>query len=69
MYIICRDFVLFCAQGDSGGPMSCLDGDTWYVAGITSWGVVTCQGLPGVYTRVSKYWEWIELTKALNAAA
>ena len=54
-------------QGDSGGPMSCMEDGVWYVAGVTSWGLVTCNGLPGVYTRVSKYWEWIEVTKAVNA--
>jgi len=37
------------------------------VAGLTSWGVATCNGVPGVYTRVSKYWEWIDLVMLLNS--
>lgn len=53
-------------SGDSGGPMSCLvDGD-WYLAGLTSWGVAGCRGVPGVYTRTSKFWEWIDLQMLIN---
>ena len=59
-------------QGDSGGPMSCLSQDPaeegkWYVAGVASWGIITCSGVPGVFTRVSMYWEWIDLVMLLNA--
>jgi len=45
-------------QGDSGGPLACLEGGR-VLAGVTSWGVVGCQGLPSVYTRVSNYRDWI----------
>jgi secreted trypsin-like serine protease len=54
-------------SGDSGGPMSCRKNDIWYVAGFASWTIVTCKGIPAVYTRVSYFWQWIELTMALNA--
>lgn len=33
----------------------------WYCAGIVSFGPKTCgqKGIPGVYTRVSSYTDWI----------
>merc|ERR1712055_56086 len=40
--------------GDSGGPMNCPKGSGQILAGLTSWGIATCRGQPGVYTRVSK---------------
>ncbi|KAG5684327.1 hypothetical protein PVAND_013562 [Polypedilum vanderplanki] len=45
--------------GDSGGPL--LHADTKELVGITSWGGI-CGGRyqPGVYTKVSKYINWIE---------
>jgi len=54
-------------NGDSGGPLSCLIdteyGKRSYLNGIVSFGV-ECRDIhkkiPGVYTRVSKYYEWIE---------
>jgi len=53
--------------GDSGGPFSCLIdteyGTRSYLNGIVSFGV-PCKDIhkkiPGVYTRVSQYYEWIE---------
>ena len=53
-------------QGDSGGPMHCYKDGVWYAAGITSWGIVTCRTLPPVYTRISKYWEWIVTNMLAN---
>ncbi|KAI5278789.1 transmembrane protease serine 11F isoform X1 [Manis pentadactyla] len=47
-------------QGDSGGPLVYSDHGTWYLVGIVSWGR-SC-GLPkkpGVYTRVTRYRDWI----------
>ncbi|XP_052894734.1 brachyurin-like [Anopheles moucheti] len=49
-------------QGDSGGPLSVkFDGHRLTQVGIVSYGsVLGCQnGVPGVYTRVSSYVEWI----------
>lgn len=54
-------------QGDSGGPMSCFKNEIWYQAGLTSWGIATCNGIPPVYTRISSYWSWIQLEMMLNA--
>jgi len=53
-------------SGDSGGPMSCYKDGNWYLAGSTSWGIAGCQGVPGVYTRISSFWEWIDLIMAIN---
>lgn len=48
-------------QGDSGGPLAIDDGGTWYLAGITSWGIgCGLPAYPGVYTRVTTYVGWIE---------
>ena len=44
-------------RGDSGGPV--IQDDR--LVGVVSWGKSTCAGTgePGVYTRVSKYADWI----------
>lgn len=50
-------------KGDSGGPLmgTYPNTDVHYLEGIVSFGLPTCaQGrVPGVYTRVTKYMEWI----------
>ncbi|KAJ8048158.1 Coagulation factor IX [Holothuria leucospilota] len=51
-------------QGDSGGPYSIKDEvGRWYLTGIVSWGQ-GCgrKGQYGVYTRYSKYHDWIYAT-------
>jgi len=52
-------------QGDSGGPLNWEPNDskdTRYVIGIVSWGQGCARpGYPGVYTRITKYLEWIRL--------
>ncbi|XP_070586496.1 serine protease 27-like [Erythrolamprus reginae] len=51
-------------QGDSGGPMVCkCDGsENWLLTGIVSWGLgCGIAGLPGVYTSVAHYADWIQL--------
>ncbi|XP_040264363.1 trypsin-like [Bufo bufo] len=47
-------------QGDSGGPLVCNS----KLSGITSWGNVPCAvpNLPGVYTRLCNYLDWIQGT-------
>jgi secreted trypsin-like serine protease len=58
-------------QGDSGGGLFMrkgehgADGDMespWYLLGIISYGQPACgMGIPDVYTRVSKYVDWIRI--------
>ena len=49
--------------GDSGGPLTCLDRlyNVHVLCGVVSFGPASCNArtLPGVYTRVSKYRQWI----------
>ncbi|XP_072022814.1 ovochymase-like [Amphiura filiformis] len=51
-------------QGDSGGPLLCVDElDRWYIVGITSFGSGCARpNSPGVYTRISKYHDFINST-------
>lgn len=47
-------------QGDSGGPLVVADGSNWQQAGIVSFGIgCALPDFPGVYTRVSRYIDWI----------
>ena len=37
-----------------------MAGGRWYLAGVVSFGTQRCDSsLPGVYTRVASYWEWL----------
>lgn len=47
-------------QGDSGGPLLMLAGPHHSVVGITAFGQSCGGSVPGVYTAVYSYLEWIE---------
>lgn len=62
--MICAGFVeggVDACGGDSGGPLVVRDRIGGYrLAGLTSWGNdCALEGFPGVYTRVSKYVDWV----------
>lgn len=52
-------------KGDSGGPLICQRDGKWKLFGVTSWGDNTfcnpspTDSVPGVYTRVDRYRNWI----------
>jgi len=50
-------------NGDSGGPLIYREftDEPWHQIGLVSFGTSTCgKGVPGVYTRVAEYMDWIE---------
>jgi secreted trypsin-like serine protease len=47
-------------HGDSGGPLQCKINDQYVQVGVVSWGKPCAhEGHPTVYTRISKYADWI----------
>lgn len=51
-------------SGDSGGPIQFKiqfeNEDVYYIVGVTSFGAACASEIPGVYTRVSEFLDWIE---------
>ncbi|KAG8177661.1 hypothetical protein JTE90_000347 [Oedothorax gibbosus] len=58
------EYGLDSCKGDGGGPLVCYRKDKSYaLAGIVSWGIDCGQpGVPGVYTKIQKYTDWISRT-------
>jgi len=58
--------VIDACQGDSGGPIQyrtrVKQDDLFYIVGVTSFGASCGSDIPGVYTRVAEYLDWIEGT-------
>lgn len=50
-------------QGDSGGPLQLIRSysNPGKVVAVVSFGIGCGRGLPGIYTRVAHYMEWIGL--------
>ncbi|XP_060849912.1 venom protease-like [Rhopalosiphum padi] len=48
-------------RGDSGGPLMYPKGKQYYLMGIVSYGGLVCgqPGVPGVYTKVPSFMDWI----------
>uniref|UniRef100_A0A2C9GVA1 CLIP domain-containing serine protease n=1 Tax=Anopheles dirus TaxID=7168 RepID=A0A2C9GVA1_9DIPT len=49
-------------SGDSGGPLMSKTSGIWYLVGVVSFGPSKCgtEGLPGVYTNVANFVDWIQ---------
>ncbi|XP_049277126.1 CLIP domain-containing serine protease B15-like [Anopheles funestus] len=49
-------------RGDSGGPLMRNVAGIWHLVGVVSFGARFCgtKNLPGVYTNVAKYLDWME---------
>ncbi len=64
---------MFCAfgtdvdacSGDSGGPVFISEGERYRLLGLVSWGNLSCQGSPGVYSDIGSMCIWISDTASL----
>eukprot|EP00094_Tigriopus_californicus_P007089 TCALIF_06824-PA protein Name:"Similar to Prss2 Anionic trypsin-2 (Rattus norvegicus)" AED:0.07 eAED:0.07 QI:97/0.5/0.6/1/0/0.2/5/232/202 len=58
------------AKGDSGGPLACQKDGEYLLTGIVSWGVgCATEGMPGIYTNVRNYLDWINSTMEANKSS
>ena len=73
----CVDETMMCAsgeakdtcQGDSGGPLIMRVSPTsqqFVQVGVVSWGIGCASGLPGIYTKVSHFVDWIATIQQQN---
>ncbi|XP_033742293.1 elastase-1-like [Pecten maximus] len=46
-------------EGDSGGPLVCKRKGSFVLLGTTSWGAISCQEYPTVFTKVAIFRRWI----------
>ncbi|KAK7067382.1 Trypsin-2 [Halocaridina rubra] len=64
--LLCHPVTRSYSKGDSGGPLVCCENSTSDIAscrlsGVTSWGIgCATRGIPGVYTEVAHYIDWIK---------
>ena len=53
--------LIYDSLGDSGGPLVCVENGRPVLRGIVSFGKGCGRpGLPGIYTRVNSYLDWID---------
>jgi len=55
-----RNYEKDACQGDSGGPFGTQIDERHYLVGITSFGLSCGSAIPGIYTNVTSYLDYIE---------
>lgn len=65
--IVMRVLKCIILQADSGGPLMSSDGSNSMVIGVVSTGIGCGRPrLPGLYTRISEYMDWVQEIVRLN---